>query len=62
MAGDLSTLLRTIESGVVSGPVEAEILYDPTPPRIGESSRRVITEWAAATGKRPDRYPKPSPL
>jgi hypothetical protein len=51
MAPDLSVLLRTIESGAIGTSVDAEILYDETAPRIGTQSRRVITEWAAATGK-----------
>lgn len=58
MAADLSLLLRTIESKVISGPELAWVLYleNPPPPAvapqpIGASSRRVITEWAAATGK-----------
>ena len=63
MAGDLSRFLRVIESGVVSGPEVAWILYLDQPPGgngfvainpaqpIGDSSRRVITEWSAATGK-----------
>ncbi len=57
MAADLSTLLRTIESGAVAGPADAWILYIPKRPgnttdqQIGNESRRVITEWAAATGK-----------
>ena len=59
MAADLSLFLRTIESGLVSGPELAWILYlerqpagaPPTPAPIGAESRRVITEWAAASGK-----------
>jgi hypothetical protein len=51
MAGDLSTLMRVIESGVVKSPSYAYILYDEAPPSIGVASRRVITEWAAATGR-----------
>ena len=63
MANDMSTFLRTIESGIVSGPQFSWMLYLnalPTPipagtpvgfVPIGNSSRRVITEWAAATGK-----------
>jgi hypothetical protein len=57
MAADLSTFLRVIEAGVVTGPEFAWVLYleqapagSPATP-IGASSRRVITEWAAATGK-----------
>ncbi|MDQ0564391.1 hypothetical protein QO004_006209 [Rhizobium mesoamericanum] len=57
MAADLSVLLYTIEAGVVSGPEFAWVLYmEQLPPGkvgkpIGAESRRVITEWAAATGK-----------
>jgi hypothetical protein len=60
MAGDLSRFLRVIESGVVFGPEVAWILYLEQPPAssppnaalpIGDASKRVITEWAAATGK-----------
>jgi hypothetical protein len=56
MADDLSVLLTTIESGVVKGPEYAWILYLEQPPLgepkpVGEEARRVITEWAAATGK-----------
>ncbi len=57
MAADLSTFLYTIEAGLVSGPEFAWVLYlEQVPPGktgkpIGAESRRVITEWAAATGK-----------
>jgi hypothetical protein len=60
MAGDLSRFLRVVESGVVFGPEVAWVLYLEQPPinsppnaapPIGDSSKRVITEWAAATGK-----------
>ena len=60
MAADLSLFLRTIESGLVSGPEKAWVLYleqqpagatPNTPAPIGAESRRVITEWAAASGK-----------
>lgn len=57
MAADLSRFLRIVESNVVRGPETAWILYlEQAPPGttqapIGASSRRVITEWAAATGK-----------
>ncbi len=57
MATDLSMFLQTIESGVVAGPGDAWLLYrepttpPPAPQPIGEKTRRVITEWAAATGK-----------
>lgn len=48
MSEDLSILLRTIESAVIT-PSTVTILYLPGP--VGEASRRVITEWSAATGK-----------
>lgn len=59
MAAYMSTFLRVIESGVVASPTMAWLLYLETPPLgsprlpvpIGASSRRVITEWSAATGK-----------
>ena len=57
MADDLSILLYTIELGLVTGPEYAWILYLEQPPTgmtqkpVGEEARRVITEWAAATGK-----------
>lgn len=62
MADDLSLLLRVLESGVVSGPNFAWVLYAnvapagvPAPPAgpapLGPNSRRVITEWSAATGR-----------
>ena len=57
MAAELSVFLRYIESGVVSGPAVAWLLYLQQPPQnvlgkpIGNETRRVITEWAAATGK-----------
>lgn len=57
MSSELSLFLRTIEAGVVSSPDLAWVLYlaqapgSGTPKPIGGESRRVITEWAAATGK-----------
>lgn len=62
MASDFSLLLRTLEAGVVSGPQFAWVLYataapagSPPPPAgpapLGPNSRRVITEWSAATGR-----------
>lgn len=59
MAADLSIFLRVIETGVISNPTFSWLLYleappvgsPPLPAPIGASSRRVITEWAAATGK-----------
>ena len=56
MSAELSKILKVIESGVVSGPEFAYLLYRETPPSpgvtvYGAQARRVITEWAAATGK-----------
>ena len=62
MANEISLLLRTIEAGVVSDASSAWLLYAlqsppptvavPNPPKpIGVATRRVITEWAAASGK-----------
>jgi hypothetical protein len=60
MSSDLSLFLRTIEAGLVTGPELAWVLYleqqpmgapPGSPDPIGVESRRVITEWAAATGK-----------
>lgn len=65
MAAELSKFLRVIESGIVTGPDTTWVLYatqplapgDPAP--IGTDSRRVITEWAAATGKNLKERSKP---
>lgn len=62
MASEFSLLLRTLEAGYVSGPQFAWLLYSPTAPSgapplpagaapLSAESRRVITEWSAATGK-----------
>lgn len=63
MAESLSMLLRAIEGSWAQGPGTAWLLYanaqpnantQPPPPGtrgLGEESRRVITEWSAATGK-----------
>ena len=57
MAASLSKFLYTLENRLVTGPDSAWILYlEQTPTGqtgepIGAESRRVITEWAAATGK-----------
>jgi len=62
MAADFSLVLRAIEAGYVSGPQFAWLLYSTTAPpaapplppgarALGPESRRVITEWSAATGK-----------
>jgi hypothetical protein len=58
MSAEISTLLRAIETKLISGPEKARLLYV-TEPKLpsgqsgpfGAESRRVITEWAAATGK-----------
>lgn len=65
MAAELSKFLRVIESGFVNGPDKTWVLYstqpgapgDPLP--IGTDTRRVITEWAAATGKNLKERSKP---
>lgn len=49
MGEHISILLRTIESAVISAS-SVTMLYQPGT-GIGEATRRVITEWAAATGK-----------
>jgi hypothetical protein len=62
MAEDLSMLLRTLEAGYVSGPQYAWLLYAAGAPSgapplpagaqpLSAESRRVITEWSAATGR-----------
>lgn len=57
MAASLSKFLFTLENRLVTRPENAWILYlEQTPTGqtgepIGAESRRVITEWAAATGK-----------
>jgi hypothetical protein len=61
MSAEISILLRVIEEGFVSGPDMAWLLYATEPKfttpdgeemgPFGAESRRVITEWAAATGK-----------
>jgi hypothetical protein len=48
MSEDISILLRMIESQVITQST-VSTLYLPS--GIGENSRRVITEWSAATGK-----------
>lgn len=65
MAAELSKFLRVIESGIVSGPDKTWVLYaaqpagpnEPVP--IGTETRRVITEWSAATGKNLKERSKP---
>ncbi len=49
MSEPISLLLRTIESEVVTDS-NVVMLYQPGT-AIGEASRRVITEWSAATGR-----------
>lgn len=54
MCAELSMFLRYVESGAITGPNQAWLLYQPAsfnPSAIGDETRRVITEWAAATGK-----------
>jgi hypothetical protein len=61
MAAELSKMLRVIEAGIVSDPQYSWVFYreqpvGPIPPGytgkpIGEETRRVITEWSAATGR-----------
>lgn len=50
MASELSLFLRTIESNILGDPNAVPALYTPGTP-LGNASRRVITEWASATGK-----------
>lgn len=62
MAEELSLLLRTLEAGYVSSSDFSWLLYADAPPPgagqlppgavpLGVASRRVITEWSAASGK-----------
>ena len=57
MASEISILMRVIEAGLVSDTTKAWLLYATTPvpgpnqAPFGAESRRVITEWAAASGK-----------
>jgi hypothetical protein len=68
MAQELSKFLRFIESGAVSGPGVSWLLYLQAPPAgavgapIGNDTRRVVTEWAAATGKNLKVGPRPIPV
>lgn len=65
MSAEISLLLRVIEAGIVRDATHAWILYatpdgdreKPVP--IGPEARRVITEWAAATGKNLKERSKP---
>lgn len=67
MSSELSLFLRTVESGVVASPAFARLLYlEPSPAEalsgrpqpVGPATRKVITQWAAATGR--DLRPAPS--
>lgn len=49
MSEHISILLRTVESAVITD-TSVAMLYQPGTP-IGEATRRVITEWSAATGR-----------
>ena len=52
MASDLSLLLRALEAGLVDTESAAAAFYDPgRPDSLARSSRRIITEWSAATGR-----------
>ena len=63
MAKEISIFLRVIEAGYVDRPEFAWVLYRTEPPQqvgpnpipggkpFGGDTRRVITEWAAATGR-----------
>jgi hypothetical protein len=51
MAAELSTLLRLLEEDRVTGPNQSPLLYEMAPPAIGVESRRVLTEWSAASGR-----------
>ena len=68
MAQELSKFLRFIESGAISGPQFSWLLYLQTPTTttgtvpIGNETRRVITEWAAATGKDLKLHARPMPI
>lgn len=68
MASEISTLMRTIEAGIVSNADLAWVLYalpsstTTGPKPIGVETRRVITEWAAATGKNLKDASKPTDI
>jgi hypothetical protein len=49
MSEHISILLRAIESAVITES-NVTMLYQPGT-GLGEASRRVITEWSAATGR-----------
>ena len=62
MATELSLVLRALEAGWVTGNGQSWLLYQTTPPGgtpplppgqrpLGAEVRRIITEWAAASGR-----------
>lgn len=65
MAAEASVLLRTLESGIITDADKAWILYalpsgaTGSDVPIGAETRRVITEWAAATGRNLKERAKP---
>jgi len=65
MASEASKLLRTLESGIITDANMAWILYalpsgaTGSDVPIGAETRRVITEWAAATGRNLKERAKP---
>ena len=69
MSAEISKLLRVIEAGIVDNADNAWVLYASTststapgikrPVPIGSETRRVITEWSAATGKNLKERSKP---
>ncbi len=48
LAGDLPTLLRTIETGVLNNPANVPVLYLAGP--VQEAVLRILTQWTMATG------------
>jgi hypothetical protein len=50
MASELSLFLRTLESNIVTGPSNVQVLYTPATP-VGDAAHRIITEWSSATSK-----------
>jgi hypothetical protein len=67
MSAEISKLLRVIEAGIIADADSAWVLYtaqstSPIPgldQPIGTETRRVITEWSAATGKNLKERSKP---
>ena len=51
MAAELSALLRFIEAQIITGPDRSPLLYEVARPAIGIETRRVLTEWSAASGR-----------